>query len=51
MAVKAILGRKIGMTQIFDEDGELIPVSVIDVSPMQFCKLRPKNMMAMMQFN
>ncbi|BDR57270.1 50S ribosomal protein L3 [Xylocopilactobacillus apis] len=33
MATKAILGRKIGMTQIFDENGELIPVSVIDVSP------------------
>lgn len=29
---KGILGRKIGMTQIFDENGLLIPVTVVDVS-------------------
>lgn len=29
---KGILGRKIGMTQIFSEDGKLIPVTVVDVS-------------------
>lgn len=29
---KGILGRKLGMTQIFDENGLLIPVSVIDVA-------------------
>ncbi|HHT55168.1 MAG TPA: 50S ribosomal protein L3 [Acholeplasma sp.] len=29
---KGILGRKIGMTQIFDENGVLIPVTVVDVS-------------------
>lgn len=29
---KGILGRKIGMTQIFDENGNLIPVTVVDVS-------------------
>ena len=28
---KGILGRKIGMTQIFSETGKLIPVTVIDV--------------------
>ena len=28
---KGILGRKIGMTQIFNENGVLIPVSVVDV--------------------
>lgn len=28
---KGILGRKIGMTQVFDENGVLIPVTVIDV--------------------
>lgn len=27
---KGILGRKIGMTQIFSEDGKLIPVTVLD---------------------
>ena len=30
---KGILGKKIGMTQIFSETGVLIPVTVIDVTP------------------
>jgi large subunit ribosomal protein L3 len=30
---KAILGRKIGMTQIFDGDGKVIPVTVIEAGP------------------
>src|SRR5690554_1363748 len=30
---KGILGKKIGMTQIFKQDGMLVPVTVIDVSP------------------
>lgn len=29
---KGILGRKLGMTQIFDDNGVLIPVTVIDVA-------------------
>jgi large subunit ribosomal protein L3 len=29
---KGILGRKLGMTQIFDENGLLVPVTVIDVA-------------------
>ena len=33
MSVKALLGRKIGMTQIFDEDGRVVPVTVISVEP------------------
>lgn len=28
---KGILGRKIGMTQVFAENGDLIPVTVIEV--------------------
>jgi large subunit ribosomal protein L3 len=31
--VKAILGRKVGMTQIFDEHGEAVPVTVIQAGP------------------
>ena len=30
---KVILGRKIGMTQIFNEDGLAIPVTVIEAGP------------------
>ncbi len=31
--MKAILGRKVGMTQIFNEQGEAIPVTVIEAGP------------------
>ena len=27
---KAIIGKKVGMTQIFDESGKVIPVTVIE---------------------
>ena len=30
---KAILGKKIGMTQIFDENGKVIPVTVVEACP------------------
>ena len=30
---KALIGRKIGMTQIFDEKGAIIPVTAIEVGP------------------
>ena len=30
---KGILGRKIGMTQIFSEEGKLIPVTVVQATP------------------
>ena len=31
--MKGILGRKLGMTQVFTEDGTLIPVTVVEASP------------------
>lgn len=31
--MKGILGKKVGMTQIFDERGEVIPVTVIEAGP------------------
>jgi len=31
--MKGILGKKVGMTQIFDENGEVIPVTVIEAGP------------------
>ena len=31
--MKAILGKKVGMTQIFDENGVVIPVTVIEAGP------------------
>lgn len=31
--VKAILGKKLGMTQVFAEDGKMIPVTVVQAGP------------------
>ena len=30
--MKGLIGKKIGMTQVFTEDGNLVPVTVIDVN-------------------
>ena len=30
---KAIIGKKVGMTQIFDEAGKVVPVTVIEAGP------------------
>ena len=32
--MKSILGKKVGMTQIFQEDGVVVPVTVIEAGPM-----------------
>ena len=31
--MKAIIGKKVGMSQIFDENGKVIPVTVIEAVP------------------
>ena len=31
--MKAIIGKKVGMSQIFDENGRVIPVTVIEAGP------------------
>ena len=31
--MKGILGRKVGMTQVFTKEGKLIPVTVIETEP------------------
>ena len=30
---KGLIGKKIGMTQIFDENGKVIPVTVVEAGP------------------
>ena len=30
---KAIIGKKVGMTQIFDDNGKVIPVTVVEAGP------------------
>ena len=37
---KAIIGRKIGMTQIFDEKGNTIPVTVIEAGPCSVVQIK-----------
>jgi large subunit ribosomal protein L3 len=38
-----LLGRKVGMTQIFDEAGAVIPVTVIQAGPCQVLQVRSKD--------
>ncbi|MCI1599813.1 MAG: 50S ribosomal protein L3, partial [Levilactobacillus sp.] len=33
MTTKGILGKKVGMTQVFTDAGELIPVTVVEATP------------------
>ena len=37
---KAIIGKKIGMTQIFDEKGNVIPVTVIEAGPCTVTRIK-----------
>jgi len=38
--MSAILGKKLGMTQIFKEDGEVVPVTVIEAGPCPVTAIR-----------
>lgn len=38
--IKGILGRKVGMTQVYDESGQIIPVTVIQAGPCRVLQLR-----------
>ncbi len=38
--MKGIIGRKVGMTQIFDEQGRAIPVTVIEAGPCYVTQIR-----------
>ena len=40
MAVQGILGKKIGMTQIFDERGDVHPVTVLKAGPCVITQLK-----------
>ena len=37
---KAIIGKKIGMTQIFDEKGKVVPVTVVEAGPCAVTQLK-----------
>lgn len=40
--MKGIIGRKVGMTQIFDEEGKVIPVTVIEAGPCWVVQVKTK---------
>jgi large subunit ribosomal protein L3 len=40
MTEKAIVGRKAGMTQVWSEDNQLIPVTVIEVQPVRVVQVK-----------
>lgn len=40
--MKAILGKKLGMTQVFTEDGLVIPVTVVEAGPMTVVQRKTK---------
>lgn len=41
--VKALLGRKLGMTQVWDEEGKLIPVTVVQVDKNVVTQIRTQD--------
>ena len=41
--VPGILGKKIGMTQIFQEDGERIPVTILEAGPCSIMLIKTKD--------
>lgn len=40
--MKGIIGRKLGMTQIFDDNGEVVPVTVIEAGPCAIVQIKTK---------
>jgi large subunit ribosomal protein L3 len=40
MATKAIVGQKVGMTQIWDDQNRMIPVTVLEVAPLRVVQIR-----------
>jgi large subunit ribosomal protein L3 len=40
MANKAIVGEKVGMTQVWDDDGNVVPVTVLRVAPVRVVQIK-----------
>ena len=38
--MRGLLGRKIGMTRVFDESGNMIPVTVLEAGPCVITQLK-----------
>ena len=46
-----LLGRKIGMTRIYDDNGVVIPVTVIEAGPCPVVQVKRKSGTVMMLFS
>jgi large subunit ribosomal protein L3 len=46
-----LIGKKIGMTSIFDENGKNVPCTVIQAGPCVVTQVKTVEMMAMQQFS
>jgi large subunit ribosomal protein L3 len=42
MSIEGIIGRKLGMTQLFEEDGTAVPVTVIEAGPCVVVQVKKK---------
>ncbi len=42
MTIRGILGRKLGMTQVFESDGKAVPVTVIETPPNVVVQVKTK---------
>ena len=49
--MSGLIGKKIGMTSIFDENGKNIPCTVIEVGPVLLPKSELRRLMGMRPFN
>lgn len=41
--IKGLIGKKIGMTQVYDEDGRVIPVTVLEAGPCVITQVKTKD--------
>ena len=49
--LKGLIGKKIGMTQIFDENGAAIPVTLIEAGPCFVTQIRRVETKGIQPFN
>ena len=42
MANKAVVGEKVGMTQVWDEDNRVVPVTVLKVTPLRVVQVKTR---------
>jgi large subunit ribosomal protein L3 len=42
--IRGLVGKKLGMTQIFDKEGNIVPVTVVEVGPCKILELKENPM-------